>query len=145
MQSIPLLFLIEIEAMKTHQSLVKHDAKLRYWQEVMRGWKASGQSQSVFCKVNKINLHSFKKWRGIVRSTNKEPSNAKKSAKENTDCLPLEFVPVKVKKKQTTPSQITFPILTKSEIKLLLPSGLMISIPPNYDEETLLRITRLLS
>jgi len=48
--------------------------KRRYWEEQIRRWGACGVSQVEFCRVNDINLKSFRYWKRRIEKPDSTPA-----------------------------------------------------------------------
>jgi hypothetical protein len=48
--------------------------KRRFWEEHLRKWKASGVSQVEYCRVNDVNIKSFRYWKRRVGRLGSAPA-----------------------------------------------------------------------
>jgi len=89
--------------------------KEQFWKDAVASWKASGLSQSAFCKQEGHGLSSFNKWKKILEGRdNPNGQSTKKKSK---------FVPVEVEQ-----PPVAF-LSAASVIEVTLPNKLTIKLP----------------
>ena len=90
------------------------------WHEIIKSWKASGQSQWRYCQEHGLNYHQFKNHRqkGLQ-------SGRYLSASRNAITKPQRFSPVEVVNR----SGSTAAVSSGQVIELILPHGIILRIP----------------
>ncbi len=82
----------------------KSEKRSNYWQQQIKAWESSGQSQKTFCQSHDLNYHRFGYWR------RKFLTDDGGDAQQTTG-----FVPVSYHQQPTS-----------SELSLILPNGLVL-------------------
>jgi len=110
--------------MPTHQS---HETKSEYWKERIQSWKRSGKSKPRFCLEQGISYHSFEYWHKKERESEKRLTQK--------DLVPMRL-------KDSVPRQVLAD--ESEEIKIMLPSGVLIYTTKGFNEEHMQRILKAL-
>ena len=96
------------------------------WWRLVEGWPRSGQTQQGYCDRHGISVGSLQRWRRIF-----EQERDRGTAGDTTEPPPLQLVPVKLVGGTTA---------GEKPLTLLLPDGLRIEIPCNFDAPALTRL-----
>lgn len=99
----------------------KREINRQRWRERIEAWQQSGQSQGGFCEQNSLGLASFQRWRRIFETEEKQ-----------TDPAPIAFLPVSVKKTDS------------SNLTVVVNNDLRIEIPVGFDPHVLRQLIQVL-
>ena len=89
------------------------------WQEHIAAQRASGLSQSAYCKANNLNAKYFSLWKGNLKKA--EPAVA-------ADSPPSTFIPVVIKNKAMPPVAATPSSSSAFMLKATLANGIAIDL-----------------
>ena len=103
--------------MASASQLQSKSLKAEDWQRLYAEWKQSNKPLSQFCQEKGLSYHAFGYWR-------------RKLAKSSSDKVSQHILPLAIKKQlPSTPTQ--------RGIKIVLPSGVIISISEEIEEKLL--------
>lgn len=87
----------------------------RFWREAVDGWTKSGQTVRAYCLGRGLGQASFYAWRRELAKRDRVASPQ-----------PVKFVPIKV--------------VVESVIEVVLPSGVVVRVPPASEVATVARL-----
>ena len=96
------------------------------WRQLVEGWAGSGLTQQGYCDRHGISLGSLQRWRRIFREQ-RDTGTIGEQARPSR----AQLVPVKLLHEATAARQ---------PLMLLLPDGLRIEIPGDFDAPSLQRL-----
>ncbi len=67
--------------------------KRRLWETHIEKWKASGVSQIEYCRLNNINIKSFRYWKRRMRRLSSAPALVELPISKGTPLNPLACIP----------------------------------------------------
>lgn len=109
-------------------------SKATHWASHVSAWRASGASARQYCEDRGLKVSSLRYWSDRIRREQAEAS----------DDAPADGSPkVRMAKVQTRPRSEPASGCQTSGIQIVV-GTLRIEVPPSFDEETLLRVVRLL-
>ena len=128
--------------------MARPSTKAAYWAEIIRRYRLSGLTQSLFCQENDISFHSLRWWLhqlrakqairnldGKTRLTNPRPQPPALPPPE-----PPRFLPVRLIE---TDANSELPDLLRDEhpeIQVLLRGGRRVAVGPGFDPDLLRRV-----
>jgi hypothetical protein len=96
------------------------------WRRLVEGWPGSGQTQQAYCDRQGITLASLRRWRQLLRQRRETGATGRIAAGEPVRLVPVELIGS-----------------GRGEAKalaLVLPDGMRIEIPSDFDTPTLQRL-----
>lgn len=109
----------------TSQTKQRRSSKEQFWRQMVRQWRSSGLSIRDFCATRQLSEPSFYAWRRIIAQRDAEAAR---------------FVPLHV----VADEKLTASKATVQGLELLLASGRVLRIGPEFHEPTLRRLLALL-
>jgi transposase len=114
--------------------------KQAHWEEVIRGWKESGQSVRGYCRAEGLRESAFYFWRRKLErrarssgTVGQAPARASRRLSEPRRGTP-SFLPVRV----TGPvSESSGPAEAAPGVEIILARGCTIRVPQGFDRQTL--------
>jgi hypothetical protein len=119
--------------------------KEQFWRQTLKRFEASGLSAAQFCRLHKLSLHSLWAWQRTLRARDQAAISTRPTASvpppqaNRADSLPF-FVPLRVGPDHTRGADTELPPL----LEVILPNGLQIRVPQNFDTDALQRFLTLL-
>lgn len=127
---------IKVGAQSSPEDRQRQEAQ---WRGLLGEQSRSGLTQTEFCRRLSIPNHRFFWWkREIAIRDGREPPRGKTEKRRGE--ARTSIVPVRV----TTPEVLPTQLGEKSSFEIVLPRGRVLRVPPQFDEEGLARLLRIL-
>jgi hypothetical protein len=102
--------------------MARYGDKERYWRDVLRRWRRSGQTVRAFCDEHRLSEPSFYCWKRTI------------TERDQGAAMPA-FVPVHVASSATTPAAL---------FEVVAGSGRIVRVPAGFDPDALRRLLAVL-
>lgn len=116
--------------------------KEQFWRQTLQRFARSKLSATRFCQLHKLPLHSFWAWKRTLHLRDQANQHQRSavpdsdSHKHNTPRLPL-FLPLQLQQLST--------LTTRTHaLEVLLPNGLRLSVPTNFEPAAVAQLLTLL-
>jgi transposase len=108
--------------------------KERFWRGVVGRWRRSGLTVRVFCDEQGVPEPSFYAWRRTIAERDQRAARTVSTHDTGADEVPA-FVPLRV---------VSTPTPASSGLELVVGSGQVVRVPPDFDAATLRRLLAVL-
>jgi hypothetical protein len=112
---------------------MKNGQRIEFWKRHLEGWRASGQTQQVYCREHGVSFKTFARYRDLIGREGKAQAAA--------TLIPVSVKPAVVVKK--SPANAARAV-SATPIEVRLRNACSILIAGDVDESRLARLVRLL-
>ncbi|VTR91663.1 Uncharacterized protein OS=Planctomyces maris DSM 8797 GN=PM8797T_10659 PE=4 SV=1 [Gemmata massiliana] len=118
------------------------DPKLeQFWRTTIAKWVASGLNIRDFCRKYKLTEPSFYAWRREIAARDRTPipksvprtTSVAPARRTSTSPGPSRSVTRRISAPAPRPSFVALRVVPDTPLELVLPSGLVLRVPPGYD------------
>jgi hypothetical protein len=113
-----------------------------YWQRLLTQWERSGLSQAEFCRQRGIKAVNLAWWRRRLRAT--DGAAGRPRERRASRAVRRGFVEVALSRGSASVSALRVPssVPTSDRYELVLPGGVGLRLPDDFDPERVARLVR---